>query len=145
MSGSNHVVQTTWTPDCVPPAIPTCTTSPSPANAGTVITTTCTGVEIGATVTIPNMSCSDTPATSTTVVCQGTVGTGSGQVSVPDDTVTVTDPTGNTNTDETTGLVIDNTPPLAPVITSPSQGDDLNDSTPTVTGTGTPGDTITVT
>jgi len=145
MSGSLHVVQTEWTPDCVPPATPVCTTSPASANDGTVVTTTCTGIEVGATVTIPDMVCSPSPATSTTVVCQWTVGTWSGQVSTPDDTVTVTDEAGNTNTDETTGLSIDNTLPAAPAITSPTDGEDTNDSTPTLTGTGTPGDTITVT
>ncbi len=59
------------------------------------------------------MACQPTPAGDDGIVtCTGTVGTEPGQVTTPDDRVTVTDPSGNTNTGATTALVIDNTPPV---------------------------------
>lgn len=93
--------------DDTAPATPICSTSPSSAAPGTSVTTTCTGVEEDATVTIPNMTCLPTPADGTgVVVCTGTVGSGGSDVSASDDTVTVTDLAGNPNTSATTGLTI---------------------------------------
>ena len=67
--------------------------------------------------------------------------------------VTATDPAGNTSPATTVALVIDTTPPAAPAAdvaaasdTGASNTDNItNDTTPTISGTGTAGDTITVT
>ena len=127
--------------DTTDPVQPSCSTVPSPANNGTAITTTCTSVESGAVVMIPDMNCTPSPADGTWIVtCTWTVGTGVGEVSTSDDTVTVTDPAGNTNTDETTGLDIDTIAPAIPTTTPdlqpgsdtwPSNTDDItSDVTP---------------
>ncbi len=97
--------------------IPTCTTEPNPASNGTPVTTTCIGVKPDTTLTIDNMNC--TPSTTWAdgiVVCTGTVWTGTGDVSVPDDIVHITDTGGNTNTGVTTGLQIDNEGPTITLI-----------------------------
>ncbi len=105
----------TVTIDTTAPSVPVCTTEPNPAKNGDTVKTRCTGVEEGTTVTIDGMVCEPTPADDTgVVVCTGVVGTGSTDISTSDSTVTLTDPAGNTNTDATTTLVIDNE---APVIT----------------------------
>ncbi|WP_394388150.1 BspA family leucine-rich repeat surface protein [Shewanella woodyi] len=114
--------------DTAAPAIPSCGSSPSSANNSTNITTTCSGVEATASLTIANMICSPTPATvSNTVSCSGTIGSGGGEISSSNDTVSVIDLAGNSQTGETTGLVIDNS---APVIT-----ESLVISTPTLDST----------
>lgn len=92
--------------DTVAPPQPACSTVPSPALEGANITTTCSGVEEAAGVSIPNMQCTPGLADATgIVVCTGIVGAGEGEISVSDDDVTVTDLAGNTNSDETTGLI----------------------------------------
>ncbi len=92
--------------DVSPPSTPVCTTTPNPASVGDVVTTTCNGVEETTVLTIPNMACLPTPANATGIVnCTGTAGPGNGEIDVENDTVTVTDLAGNSNTDETTGLV----------------------------------------
>lgn len=92
--------------DITAPPTPTCNTDPNPASNGTLVTTTCTGVEVGATLSIPNMNCTPIPTSATgEVSCTGTVGTGIGEINTSDDTVTVTDPAGNANTNTTTGLI----------------------------------------
>ncbi|MBW8182348.1 BspA family leucine-rich repeat surface protein [Shewanella nanhaiensis] len=115
--------------DTAEPAVPSCSSSPSTANDSTNISTTCTGVETGSSLTIVNMSCSPTPATtSNTVLCSGTIGSGGGEISTSNDTVSVTDLAGNSQTGETTGLVIDNSAPAITeslVISTPT-----SDSTP---------------
>ena len=134
--GSNTSATTGLVIDTTPPATPVCTTTPNPASDGTAVTTTCTGVEDTATLTIQNMTCNPTPATATgQVVCTGNVGPGATDVSVPSDTVTVTDTSGNANTSADTGLVIDNTAPAAPVCTTtPSPASDGTAITTTCTG-----------
>lgn len=59
---------------------------------------------------------------------------------------TQTDPAGNTS-DESNAVtvVVDTTAPDAPVITGPTSGTITNDPSPTISGTGEPGATITVT
>ncbi|MFC3194094.1 Ig-like domain-containing protein, partial [Marinicella sediminis] len=56
-----------------------------------------------------------------------------------------TDPAGNTSPDTTATGGIDTLAPADPVITAPADGITINDNTPTVTGTGEPGSTVTVT
>ena len=99
--------------DTTNPAIPSCSSTPTSANNSTSISTTCNGVETDARVTIANMICSPTYATaSNTVSCSGTTGIGGGDISVSNDTISVTDLAGNNETAATTGLLIDNISPV---------------------------------
>jgi len=92
------------------PNTPDCATTPSPAEDGTAVTMTCSGVETGHTLTTPGMTCGS--ASGGVVTCTGTVG--SGGLTDSNEPVTVTDPTGLMNSSATTGLIIDNTPPAGP-------------------------------
>lgn len=49
------------------------------------------------------------------------------------------DPAGNVSEPVTREFVVDALAPAAPVITSPSNGDEVTDLTPTIEGTGEPG------
>jgi len=127
--------------DTTAPIDPSCTSAPTPANNGTAVTTTCVNVEPGASLSIPNMSCTPDPAlpipafNAETVVCTGTVGTTTSSVSVSNDTVSVVDPAGNTNTNTVTGLVIDNTPPTGPgSVSAPGTGTNTNDVNEDIVG-----------
>jgi len=61
-------------------------------------------------------------------------------------TATQKDPAGNTSpASAPSTFVVDTTAPDAPVITAPADGTTTNDTTPTINGTGEPGDTVTVT
>ena len=115
--------------DNTAPITPNCSSSPSPANNGTSVTTTCDSVEVGSTLSIDNMTCPAPTGATGVVSCTGTVGTGAGQITVSEDTVTVTDTAGNSNTDATTGLQIDNTAPIGPgELTAPENlTNDVND------------------
>lgn len=60
-------------------------------------------------------------------------------------TARLTDPAGNnSNLSSTLSVDVDRTAPLAPEIEAPSPGDKVFTATPTVTGTGEPGATVTV-
>jgi len=84
-------------------------------------TATITWVEEWSTVTVTGMTCTPSPADTTgTVTCTWTVGTG--WLDGTDTTINVVDPAGNTNTGATTGLMIDNSAPSAPIITGPTSG-----------------------
>ncbi|MFC3195979.1 Ig-like domain-containing protein, partial [Marinicella sediminis] len=61
-----------------------------------------------------------------------------------DEQATTTDAAGN-SVQSDAFFTLDNTPPAAPVITSPTAGQLTNNNTPTVTGTAEPGSTVTVT
>ncbi|MEC4738505.1 BspA family leucine-rich repeat surface protein [Shewanella sp. E94] len=115
--------------DTSSPPTPMCTSSPNPAQNTTSITTTCSAVETGSIVTVTNMNCLPAPVTaSNTVSCSGTVGSGGGNISISNDVVSVTDLAGNSDTGETTGLVVDNIAPSlseASAVTTPAM-----DSTP---------------
>jgi len=141
-SNTGNATQATADKDVTPPADPVCTTVPTPANNTTSVTTTCTGVETGAVVTIPNMSCGT--EASNEVVCTGTVGVGGGEITVSNDTVTVTDAAGNANTNEDTGLTIDNADPAAVACTfTPSVANTGTSVSATCTGVETNG-TVTI-
>lgn len=102
--------------DHSPPPAPSCTPTPALAGPETSLTISCDTVELGAVVTIDNMTCNPAQATaSATVVCLGTsdpnpVGD-EGNVDTSNDVITVSDPAGNQVQLET-GLVIDLTPPI---------------------------------
>ena len=98
---ANHPVLTL---DVTPPASPSCVTSPSPSSDGTDVTTTCSGVETGASIYIPHMICSS--EVGGIITCTGTVGTGG--ITVSNDVVTITDSFGNSDNSSRTGLVIEN-------------------------------------
>ncbi|WP_051485426.1 Ig-like domain-containing protein [Nocardioides sp. J54] len=102
--------------------------------------------EPGATVTV---EVDGTPAGTTTVDEDGTwtftptepLTEGPHEV-----TATQTDEAGNTSgPSEPVEVVVDTTAPAAPVITSPGDGEEVDDRTPTITGTGEPGATVEVT
>ena len=57
---------------------------------------------------------------------------------------TQTDRAGNESPEASSTFTVDTADPLAPVIIAPADGSTINDSTPTVTGTGEPGATVTV-
>ncbi len=64
-----------------------------------------------------------------------------------DHTITAvqTDPSGNVSAPSAPIVVtVDTAPPPAPVITEPTDGETVTDSTPTIAGTGEPGATVTV-
>jgi hypothetical protein len=95
--------------------------------------------ELGATVVVGSAGSCSTAASSTDLVAE----TFSCPVTTDGSyTITATDALGNTATATTT---VDTKTPDAPVITSPADGSTLGDSTPTVSGTGEAGATITVT
>jgi Bacterial Ig domain/Bacterial TSP3 repeat len=119
--------------DATPPPAPVCTVT-----EGTLKTVTCTGVEPGATLTIPGTTCKPTPApTSGIVVCTETT---PGALVLPA-VATVTDPAGNTNTAPVT-LAPDTTAPLAPTI-NPTPTTNTNPLIP-ITGTCEPGAIVTL-
>jgi hypothetical protein len=103
------------------------------------LTATCTGVETGATVSIPNYTCA--AESGGEVICTGTAGPGG---VTGDETATTTDEAGNTATSNV-AFTLDNIAPSDPTITAPTDGTTINDNTPLVVGTGEPGSIITVT
>jgi hypothetical protein len=105
--------------DTTPPIAPTCISSTS-----SPLVITCTGVEPGATVTIPGTTCIPTPADATGIIkCTETV-----PGALPKDpTVTVKDQAGNQITAIVpyAPIIKDTTPPIAPACTAtpnPSYG-----------------------
>jgi hypothetical protein len=69
-SGNTTPVVVAYVLDKSPPAAPGCTATPTVSDGTKKSVITCTGVELGATLTIPGMTCAPTPATATaTVVC----------------------------------------------------------------------------
>ena len=139
-AGNKATAPVPYGSDTTPPAAPVCTAVPTPSNGTVAVVITCTGVEPGATLTIPGTTCVPTPATATsTVVCTETV---PGTVT-SNPTATVTDPSGNKAT-APVAYVLDKTAPAAPVCTSVP-----TTSSPTVkvviTCTGVePGSTLTI-
>ncbi|MCB1584425.1 MAG: DUF11 domain-containing protein, partial [Xanthomonadales bacterium] len=115
--------------DITPPTIGTCSVSPDPANNGTVVTATCNGVEVGATLTIPGYVCTDNGGGNWS--CTGTVGTAGVD---GDEVATATDAAGNTATTPA-NFTLDNTPPAAAVCTvAPNPANDGTALTATCTG-----------
>ena len=131
--------------DTAAPAAPGIT-SPAAGSSTNVGTPTIAGTgEPGATVTV---------AEAGTVVCTAVVDAaglfsctpaaplGDGSHSL---TATATDPAGNTGpASAPVTVTVDTAPTPAPQITGPVAGAQVNDSTPTVSGTGEPGSTVTV-
>ena len=120
----------------------------APANGSTITTNTptITGTgEAGATVTVSI----DGIDVGTALVS----GSGSWSVPTTDElsegghtaTATQTDPAGNISPEASTTFTVDTTAPAPPAITAPVNGSVITDSTPTITGTGVAGSTITVT
>ncbi|WP_194293017.1 Ig-like domain-containing protein [Streptomyces smaragdinus] len=139
---SNSVI---FTVDTTAPAAPVIT-SPAAGSTITDNTPTITGTgEPGATVEV---SVDGTVIGTTTVNPDGTwslptttpLADGPHTVSA-----TQTDAAGNVSPAGSNDFTVNTTVTVEPpVITSPSSGDVIGDSTPTITGTGTPGDTVTV-
>ncbi|MCX7555198.1 Ig-like domain-containing protein, partial [Marinicella sp. S1101] len=110
-AGNTSNADAFFTLDNTAPDAPVCTVNPNPAASGTAITATCTGVETGATVSIPGYSCGAEAGNE--VVCTATAGSEPGQVS-GDATATITDLAGNASTAPVT-FTLDDTAPVAPV------------------------------
>ena len=107
ISGSPVTVQFTA------PVVPTCTTSPNPAMGSANVTISCTGGTPGDTPSIPGATCTPSPIPANgQFTCSGTANAvGNNPV------LTVTAPTGTSNTGSNP-LVVDSTPPAAPVCTA---------------------------
>lgn len=132
---------TTFTVDTTPPAVPvitgpTLTNDPTPTISGTG--------DPGTTVTVMENGtalCTATVAAGGTWSCTPTTPLADG---VHRFTPVAKDLAGNTATGPAVLVTIDATPPVVPVITSPTQGSVISDTTPTFTGTGETGTTITI-
>ncbi|WP_395377193.1 Ig-like domain-containing protein [Marinicella sp. W31] len=133
-AGNSNTSNVAFTLDNSGPTAASCTVSPNPANNGTTLTATCTGVESGATVSIPDYSCN--AESGGTVSCTATAGAGAGQVD-GDRTATTTDTANNTATSNVP-FILDNDAPPAPTIDAPTNG-------MPITGTGEPGAMVDVT
>ncbi len=108
------------------------------------MTLSLSGVEPGATVTVPGMTCTPSPADATGIVtCTGVVGTGG--LDGVDTTITVTDPAGNANTNVDSGLVVDGgvTTDQTTII-SPTNGVELEDTFNVTAVCAVVGDVITI-
>ncbi|MFI5545267.1 Ig-like domain-containing protein [Streptomyces sp. NPDC051815] len=119
------------------PADGSTTTDNTPAFSGTG--------DAGDTVTLTesgNTICSATVGTNGQWSCTPTTPLADGPHTV---LPTATDPAGNRTEGAPITVTIDATAPGAPVITSPADGSTSTDSTPTFSGTGTAGDTVTLT
>ena len=132
------------TVDTAAPAAPTIT-SPTPGEATNDTTPTVTGTgELGSTVTVKDGA---TTVCTAVVTAAGTWTCTSSPLAEGAHTLTAiqADPAGNTSpTSAPVSFTVDTTAPPAPAITSPAAGADTNTTTPTVTGTGEPGDTAIV-
>ena len=129
VAGNSNQADAFFTLDDTPPAAPVCTVTPNPANNGTALTATCTGVETDATVAIPNYVCG--PEANNEVVCNGTAGPGG---VTGDETATITDEAGNSAT-TIAAFTLDNTAPAAPVCSvDPNPANDGTALTATCTG-----------
>jgi Bacterial Ig-like domain/GEVED domain len=131
-------------------------TTPPPAP---VIASPADGATVGGEA-VPLISGTGEPSDTITVadgsgsaVCVATVTTGgtwscTATAAIPDGPVTLTptatDLAGNSTPGNSTRLTIDTTAPPAAVITSPRSGAAINTTTPTITGTGEPGDVVSV-
>ncbi|MDR2973689.1 MAG: Ig-like domain-containing protein, partial [Propionibacteriaceae bacterium] len=145
------VVAPTIPPDTTAPDAPVIT-GPTDGSTTNDSTPTITGTgEPGDTVTVRDRRDTDPgpgPVIGTTVVQPD--GTWSVTPTTPlqqgpqNITADQTDPAGNTSGSDDAEFTLDSEPPAAPVITSPAPGSTTNDSTPTITGTGVPGDTVEV-
>jgi Bacterial Ig domain/Bacterial TSP3 repeat len=100
--------------DLLPPAKPTCTALPNPNNGTVIVVITCTGVEAGASLTIPLTNCTPTPADATGIVnCK----------EITPNTVptspkyTLVDESGN-KVEDTVPYIIDSTAPSKPICTA---------------------------
>ena len=136
---------TTFTVDTVTPAAPTVkapvdgtvTNDPTPAVSGTgepgdALSVTANGHDV----------CTATVASDGSWACTPTSALPDGATTV---TVTQTDPAGNASKPATATFTVDTTAPGAPVVQTPAAGSLTNDATPTITGTGEPGASLTVT
>jgi hypothetical protein len=132
----------------VPPEIPLIT-EPAEGDWVNTATPTVAGVdgEPGSTITVKdedgNVLCTTTAGADGSWSCTVTTPFDEGVHSL---VVTATDSEGNeSNASDPITIVVKTTPPDAPVITEPAEGDWVNTDTPTVAGeNGEPGSTITV-
>lgn len=110
---------------------------PNPAADGTTVELNLTGIELGAVVTVTGMMCSPSPATNTGLVdCTGIVGQNG--LDGTNNVISISN-NGNTNSNTSTGLIVDNTAPTAPLVNLVLNTDTV------ITGTAEVGSEIVVT
>src|SRR5262249_7998983 len=101
--------------------------------------------EAGDTVTVGDATgtavCAATVTTSGTWSCTATAPLDDGEAVL---TPTATDPAGNSTPGAGVHVKVDTTAPPAPVITAPADQAATSDTTPEVSGTGEPGDRVSV-
>ncbi|ROS61333.1 IPT/TIG domain-containing protein [Frigoribacterium sp. PhB160] len=133
----------TFTYVAAPAGAPTLTSldpDQGPVGGGTLVTITGTGFTPGSTVSVDGSA----PITPTAVSTDGTTITFTTPAHVAGAVpVTVTNGSGTSAPLTYTYVGVGVTPP--PVITSPEDGEVVDTPTPVITGTGTPGSTVTVT
>ncbi|WP_183086295.1 Ig-like domain-containing protein [Mycetocola tolaasinivorans] len=133
----------TITVDTTAPAVPVINAPLNGAAISELNPTISGGGENGSTVTV---------LSGTTVVCSAVVVAGiwscepETDLSEGEHTLTpvATDAANNTATGVAITITVDTTPPTVPVITSPQSGNATNEATPTISGTGENGSTVTV-
>ncbi len=101
--------------------------------------------EAGATVTVTE---GGSPICSTTVIADGTWAC-TPSADLPDGvhtiSVTQTGTSNNTSSAGTRSFTVDSTPPTAPIISAPAEGENTSNPRPAISGTGEAGATVTVT
>jgi uncharacterized repeat protein (TIGR01451 family)/LPXTG-motif cell wall-anchored protein len=118
------------------PAGVTCTPA-SPIAAPGATTVTCTIPKAQLEVSDPAVSLAMTISVPSTVTFNTSLATGGAST-----TSSNPDPNTTNNAAASSGTAVDTTPPAAPVITGPANGFVTNQPVTTISGTGTPGDTI---
>jgi len=115
-SGGSHISGSPVTVTFTAPVMPACTATPSPAAGSTLVTVSCTGGTPGDTPSLSGAVCTPAPIpASGAFSCQGT-----GNALGNNPSLTITSPTGTSNSGAVP-LAVDNTPPAAPsCIASPN-------------------------
>lgn len=139
------LVTDTWsaTVDATAPPAPAVTSPSKDSVQGDAEVSPAGTGEAGSTVTVTN---GEEVVCTTTVTAAGTWACPAVDLSDGEHTlsVTATDPLGNESVATTVTVTIDTKAPAAPVVSAPSEGSAVASTTPTLSGTGEPGSTVTI-
>ncbi len=146
-NGSPTTANRPFTVDSIPPAMPV-VTAPAAGSFTNDTTPTVSGTgEVGTVVSV-FIDGGTTPVCTATVIAGGTWScTPTSPLTAAAHTITTraADAAGNTSgTSPGVAFTIDTTPPTTPAITAPVAGATLDDNTPTFSGTGEAGSTVSV-